>query len=255
MSASPALAAVLRALHDRGLALDARAVRLVRTHYRLLDLEPLIEVLNIRATVDSLPRRMGYTEELLAEFDRLAAVLGPAPEGTRELLGDAVRLGMSGVHELLDAQGADVFDLSAEREARLIEASQARFDAYWPNESPRFRTGVSRVLAEGMRMGRSPAEITTALDQQVVASRRRAALIVRNETGTAQGFAAEQEQRALGVGRYRWSTARDQRVRPEHRAREGKTYDWDHPPDDGPPGVPILCRCVAVPLPPDTPRK
>jgi SPP1 gp7 family putative phage head morphogenesis protein len=51
-----------------------------------------------------------------------------------------------------------------------------------------------------------------------------------------------------GVTEYIWSTTKDNRVRKEHQAREGKTFSYDNPPSDGNPGEPIRCRCVASPV-------
>ncbi len=49
---------------------------------------------------------------------------------------------------------------------------------------------------------------------------------------------------------YIWHTAKDDKVRPSHAAREGKIFCWDSPPDDGHPGEDFNCRCWAEPLEP-----
>lgn len=43
---------------------------------------------------------------------------------------------------------------------------------------------------------------------------------------------------------YRWRTKGDDRVRPEHRARHGRLFSWDEPPEGGHPGVDYGCRCT-----------
>jgi SPP1 gp7 family putative phage head morphogenesis protein len=40
----------------------------------------------------------------------------------------------------------------------------------------------------------------------------------------------------------------DNRVRHDHQDREGRQYRWASPPPDGPPGMPINCRCYAEPV-------
>ena len=68
---------------------------------------------------------------------------------------------------------------------------------------------------------------------------------------TAKAFAVQNElyQRMAGIQEYRWSTSRDDRVRPTHQAHEGMVYRWNSaPPDTGHPGNEILCRCVAIPI-------
>jgi len=80
---------------------------------------------------------------------------------------------------------------------------------------------------------------------------RRAALIARDQTNKFFGSLTRARQEDLGITEYVWRTSRDERVRPEHRARDGMTIAWDDPPEDGHPGMPINCRCVAEPVIPD----
>jgi hypothetical protein len=65
-----------------------------------------------------------------------------------------------------------------------------------------------------------------------------------------------------GIKKYVWSSSEDGRTvgnpqglypvgNPEHEDhfhREGKIFRFDTPPEDGPPGYPINCRCVALPV-------
>lgn len=44
---------------------------------------------------------------------------------------------------------------------------------------------------------------------------------------------------------YVWHTVEDERVRPEHRAKNGKKFKWDESPI---PGEEFGCRCWAVPV-------
>ncbi len=76
----------------------------------------------------------------------------------------------------------------------------------------------------------------------------RATLIGVDQVGKLNGQMTQYRQQYAGIDRYEWETAHDSRVRPAHRARQGKTYKWDEPPADGNPGMPIRCRCVALPV-------
>lgn len=81
----------------------------------------------------------------------------------------------------------------------------------------------------------------------------RAASFARNETGNLSCTLQRLHQEDAGVKRYVWSTCNDERVRASHRRLEGKTFDWDDPPDVGGgrhchPGEDYNCRCVAVPV-------
>lgn len=78
-----------------------------------------------------------------------------------------------------------------------------------------------------------------------VSAKSHADLIARDQLQKLHGRLNEERQRAAGVDRYTWTTQGDDRVRPEHAAREGRTFSWDRPPDEGHPGEPIACRCYA----------
>lgn len=44
---------------------------------------------------------------------------------------------------------------------------------------------------------------------------------------------------------YIWRTQGDSKVRPSHRANDGKIFSWDDPPPTGHPGEDFGCRCFA----------
>lgn len=71
--------------------------------------------------------------------------------------------------------------------------------------------------------------------------------IAVDQTLKLHGKIVEQRQRNLGVTHYFWRTVGDARVRPDHKANEGKRFSWDDPPSTGHPGEDIRCRCVADP--------
>jgi SPP1 gp7 family putative phage head morphogenesis protein len=104
---------------------------------------------------------------------------------------------------------------------------------------------TSQTLIEGVVRGRRARAIAGDLAEDLGISQRRARLIARNETATLNGTLNRVRQQQAGVKRYVWSTSLDERVRPLHQEREGRTYSWDDPPSDGHPGEPINCRCVA----------
>lgn len=108
---------------------------------------------------------------------------------------------------------------------------------------------AERLLASWERKG-VPAKIPTRRlnkrgETVFVNARSHAELIARDQLQKLHGKIEEGRQRAAGVERYKWRTQKDDRVRPEHRAREGVTFEWSQPPPDGHPGEPIMCRCYA----------
>lgn len=94
-----------------------------------------------------------------------------------------------------------------------------------------------------------------ALAEQIAArgnvAQSRARLIARDQVGKLNGEIAQRRQTSLGIVEYTWQTANDERVRPLHKARQGKVFKWAEPPEDGKPGEAINCRCVARPIVPE----
>ena len=65
--------------------------------------------------------------------------------------------------------------------------------------------------------------------------------------GKLNGQLTMLRQSAYGVEAYIWRTSLDERVRQMHADRDGERFEWSTPPEDGHPGMPIQCRCVAEP--------
>lgn len=77
----------------------------------------------------------------------------------------------------------------------------------------------------------------------------RAKLIARDQSSKLNSAISQQRQQNLGVEEYIWRTSGDERVRNDHRSKNGKTFRWDSPPKDtGHPGQDIQCRCIAQPI-------
>jgi SPP1 gp7 family putative phage head morphogenesis protein len=107
---------------------------------------------------------------------------------------------------------------------------------------------VAVVIEKAQREGWTAARAAQELSSTTEITLNRAKLIARDQIATVNSQITKQRQTAAGVERYRWSTSRDERVRPEHAEREGRVFSWDNPPPDGHPGEPINCRCVAIPI-------
>ena len=110
--------------------------------------------------------------------------------------------------------------------------------------------------------GRSTADIKDALWERYDITERRAKVIARDQIGKINQQVTEKRHRELKITKYRWSTSKDERVRGDpsglypdakysHYDREGEVFSYDDPPEDGHPGTPIQCRCVAIPIIPE----
>lgn len=91
------------------------------------------------------------------------------------------------------------------------------------------------------------SELTKMLQERAGMASRKAELLARDQVGALEAKVAQERAQEAGVPRYIWRTQNDERVREEHDAREGQSFEWDKPPSDGHPGEPPNCRCWAEP--------
>lgn len=108
---------------------------------------------------------------------------------------------------------------------------------------------VAQIIERGLQEGSRFHSMTQEIQERFGITRRRAKLIARDQTSKLNASLTKLRQQELGVEEYVWQTAGDERVRPSHRAHDGKKFRWDNPPKDtGHPSTDINCRCVAVPV-------
>jgi len=125
-----------------------------------------------------------------------------------------------------------------------------------------YMTDVSRVVQEGMRQGQSSRTIARELlndpgllsglgieppDRRLTTVglaqkyKSRARLIARDQVSKLNGQLTMLRQSNLGITKYRWQTAEDERVRHTHAILNNTVQTWDDPPSIGNPGQPIQC--------------
>ena len=123
---------------------------------------------------------------------------------------------------------------------------------------------VEGIVGRGLVQGTRPETMGEQIAGRFGVSQSRGRLIARDQVAKLHGQIDGARQQDLGVKRYRWLSAGDERVRPDdravkrgadpddeatsHRARDGKIYSWDDPPGDpedpaagGHPGTAIQC--------------
>ncbi|MFC6591684.1 minor capsid protein [Deinococcus lacus] len=169
------------------------------------------------------------------------------------LLQSAVKAGVTASQDMIEAAGGalEMFRVRPAAEIEYTQHAGERLTRYWGKEQARFASEVESVLLEGLERGQSSQQMAARLRERAQVSRSRANLIVRNELGNASANAQQQSQVEAGITHYTWHTAGDDRVRPAHRALNGKVFAWDDPPSEGHPGQAVMCRCVSIPvLPP-----
>lgn len=107
---------------------------------------------------------------------------------------------------------------------------------------------IEQIVFSSVRQGVSFRTVSEELQKKLKLSKNRADLIARDQINKLNGQLSMVRQTEMGVTRYRWRTALDERVRQTHAIREGRVYNWTSPPTDGHPGEPINCRCYAEPV-------
>lgn len=108
---------------------------------------------------------------------------------------------------------------------------------------------VSGIIERSLVEGRRFTDVSKELQKRFGITRRRANLIGRDQTTKLNASLTRLRQESIGVTEYIWQTAGDERVRPTHKAHDGKVFKWSDPPrDTGHPGTDINCRCVAIPI-------
>lgn len=103
----------------------------------------------------------------------------------------------------------------------------------------RLRAAIVRAATAGATARDATAEARDALDAE-----GRVENVARLSVAQLVGQIGRARQTAANIPSFQWRTMADERVRPAHRARNGRVFRWDDP---GPkPGSEPRCRCMAV---------
>lgn len=184
-------------------------------------------------------------DSLEQEAHRLVLSLGPlvadwtvrVEEWHRNRWTDGVRSSLGLDIEIL------IRNLSAAPE---VQAFQEWASGLIRNVSEEAQRRIETAVFRGVAANTPRRKIAKEVGDAMAIARRRAQLIARDQANKLSGKLDELRHREAGVRRYRWETARDERVRSTHRANQGKVFRWDRPPRvTGHPRTEINCRCTA----------
>jgi SPP1 gp7 family putative phage head morphogenesis protein len=114
-----------------------------------------------------------------------------------------------------------------------------------------YLTQVEGMVMRSVQLGRDMGSLSQELQQQLGVTKRRAAIIARDQNNKATASITKARQLQLGITEAKWlHSAGGRKPRPEHVAFSGKTYDiakgaflegkWVWP------GTEINCRCVSI---------
>lgn len=108
---------------------------------------------------------------------------------------------------------------------------------------------IREIVDTGFQKGTSSSVLKKRILEVADVTKRRAALIARDQIGSLNATMAKERQTRNGIEKFVWRTVGDERVREEHEALEGQTFKWTTgAPSEGFPGDPINCRCFAEPV-------
>lgn len=236
----------LDALLDMVAQIEAEVAREVipRFEAERMSLRHVVDRLEGKATGE----RFSTVFEALRRFkDRLTG----AVEGlvSRIFRAEAERHTERFTASVRDALGIDVGQLiQAEDLTDALSLAALRNAALIRDVGEQVTNRVARATLDALAQGRTVAQYREELQREFGFARNRAQLIARNEIGSLNAQMNRMRQEQAGVTRYRWSSSRDERVRPLHAQLDGTEHEWGKPgpaENGGHPGEPINCRCTA----------
>ena len=145
------------------------------------------------------------------------------------------------------ALGADIF-IGDRKLPAIIEGFAAENVSLIKDLPAKVLADIEKTVTRGVANATPHTELAKEIDERLAIGEDRAKLIARDQVGKLYGQINAERQQELGVDKFIWRTAQDERVRSEHQARDGNEYSYSNPPDGELPGEPVNCRCYAEPV-------
>jgi len=156
--------------------------------------------------------------------------------------------------EIVEGLGLPFEFTASDRERmteELTENLELGIKGFVADRLPTLRHMVEENLARG---GRTDL-LAKKLQAEFGFAQRKAEFLADHETGLLVSKYRQHRYESLGVQEYIWSTSNDERVRPDHKALNGRRFSFMNPPivdratgRRGNPGEDYRCRCVAQPI-------
>jgi SPP1 gp7 family putative phage head morphogenesis protein len=147
---------------------------------------------------------------------------------------------------VLTATGIDLQTiLSPHDEADTVQAFVARNVGLVRSVSDETRQKVGDIVFRGYQ-ARTPArEVARDMADAVELGRKRALRIASDQNKKLAARLDQARQEQAGIATYTWRHSLKRHPRQIHVERNGKVFQWDKPPADGPPGTLPYCGCRA----------
>lgn len=106
---------------------------------------------------------------------------------------------------------------------------------------------VQNAVTQALVSGSLNKDLTAQIKAIGQTTEKRAAFIARDQSSKLNAALTQARHEDLGVKKYMWSTAGDERVRDSHAEKDGQIFEYANPPaDTGHPGYDVNCRCVQI---------
>lgn len=200
-------------------------------------------------------RRDGYIDILASLIDSIEAAAKEATGRDRDILGLALDLAhktdsfnrgettrtikeLTGLEVVAGVPGLeDKLGAFARQNAQLIKSVPADY-----------LHDIEQTTLRYLREGRRAEELAGELEDRFGVAQNRAALIAVDQIGKLNSELTTERHTSLGITRYYWRNVGDERVRPDHVAKDGRIFEYSKPPLGGHPGMPVRCRCYQDPV-------
>jgi SPP1 gp7 family putative phage head morphogenesis protein len=199
----------------------------------------LIKILQSKFNILFTSAAGGLAEALVHGISRQSAVgLG---QSLKELSG-----GVTLKTDVVSGAVADVVKASVKSNVALIKSIPQKYFE-----------GIEREVMRSIQTGRGMADLQPYIENLGVVSKKRAALIARDQTSKATTAINRARMQGLGVKKFKWlHSGGGKEPRPLHKnVLNGNVYSLDDPPvidertgERGLPGQLINCRCRMVPV-------
>ena len=145
--------------------------------------------------------------------------------------------------------------MTEEMKSRIAEEWGTNLDLYIKGWMSKNILNLRERVQQHSFEGRRAESLIKIIQSNYGVSQRKAKFLARQETSLLLSKFRETRYAEVGVKRYRWSTAHDERVRSDHSHLNGKIFSFDSPPVTNTktgarnnPGEDFGCRCIAVAL-------
>ena len=193
------------------------------------------------------------------DFARTFRALRAFYENTPEQVTEVVRSFTNEANEqnkrqfyrgLQRAYGVDVANLIVEENLEeVLTAATGENVSLIKSIPSQYFDKVEQAVYRNLSGGGTAKSLQEELQRIGNVTKGRAKLIARDQNSKLNNRLNRERQINLGVKRYEWVTAKDERVRETHRRNNGKIFTWDRPPPEtGHPGEDIQCRCIPRPI-------